>query len=210
MIVQTTTKPTRINAPMFIGARVILAGEAKLAGVMSEVADTVENVTKQFIDACHAAGVPKNEQGCDALGKSIMDALTEAIREALPNLAGISKAEAESLREADVWLLGPLNRKTMSQYALGAKRAFYFGIDWMPSLKNDKTRILPWSTKGGSGSSESAGKAGKVESTDRAALDATLSKALKQARMLGLGGFAADMEALCADCLDGFKLSTEE
>ena len=47
-------------------------------------------------------------------------------------------------------------------------------------------------------------KAGAVKTTDRAALDATLSKALAQARLLGLDGFAAEILDLCLDALDGF------
>jgi hypothetical protein len=48
-------------------------------------------------------------------------------------------------------------------------------------------------------------KAGKIESTDRKALDATLSKAIKQARLLGLTEFAADIVDLCIESLDDFK-----
>jgi hypothetical protein len=48
-------------------------------------------------------------------------------------------------------------------------------------------------------------KTGKVESTDRAALDETLFKALKQARLLGLTGFASELIDLCAESLDGFE-----
>jgi hypothetical protein len=47
-------------------------------------------------------------------------------------------------------------------------------------------------------------KAGAVKTTDRAALDATLSKALAQARLLGLDSFAAEILDLCLDALDGF------
>ncbi len=47
-------------------------------------------------------------------------------------------------------------------------------------------------------------KAGAIKTTDRAALDATLSKALAQARLLGLTEFAARVLDLCIDTLDGF------
>ena len=53
--------------------------------------------------------------------------------------------------------------------------------------------------------SEAKPKTGKVESTDRAALDKTLSKALKQARLLGLTEFAAVLLDHCVDSLDEFK-----
>lgn len=48
-------------------------------------------------------------------------------------------------------------------------------------------------------------KAGKIESTDRKALDATLSKAIKQARLLGLNEFAAELVDLAIESLDDFK-----
>lgn len=53
--------------------------------------------------------------------------------------------------------------------------------------------------------SEAKPKTGKVEVTDRAALDQTLSKAIKQARLLGLTEFAAVMLDHCVDSLDDFK-----
>lgn len=53
--------------------------------------------------------------------------------------------------------------------------------------------------------SEAKPKTGKVEVTDRAALDQTLSKALKQARLLGLLEFAAVMLDHCIESLDEFK-----
>ena len=48
-------------------------------------------------------------------------------------------------------------------------------------------------------------KSGKVTSTSRTDLDKTLSKALAQARMLGLTEFAATMLDHCLDSLEGFK-----
>jgi len=52
-------------------------------------------------------------------------------------------------------------------------------------------------------------KTGKVEVTDRAALDQTLSKALKQARLLGLLDFAAVLLDHCIESLDDFSEATE-
>jgi hypothetical protein len=52
-------------------------------------------------------------------------------------------------------------------------------------------------------------KTGKVETTDRAALDQTLSKALKQARLLGLLDFAAVLLDHCIESLDDFSEATE-
>ena len=53
-------------------------------------------------------------------------------------------------------------------------------------------------------------KSGKVTSTSRTDLDKTLSKALAQARMLGLTEFAADMLDHCLESLDGFKEITND
>jgi hypothetical protein len=57
--------------------------------------------------------------------------------------------------------------------------------------------------------SEAKPKTGKVESTDRAALDKTLSKALKQARLLGLLDFAAVLLDHCIESLDDFTEAAE-
>ena len=56
---------------------------------------------------------------------------------------------------------------------------------------------------------EAKPKTGKVETTDRAALDQTLSKALKQARLLGLLDFAAVLLDHCIESLDDFSEATE-
>jgi hypothetical protein len=207
MIVKTTTKPT-VTAPAFVGALAIFNTEAKLSKALSAAADAVQVTMQSYVDACLGAGLPKTEDGCKAIGKAIVGAMAEVIRENLPSTAGVSKKDAANMDLPALWTLSPIPKKTITEYAQGAQRAFFHGVPWSPRLKNDPDKGLPWGKA--KGSAGSAGTAGKVESTDRAALDATLSKALRQARMLGLGGFAADMEALCADCLDGFKLSTEE
>ena len=48
-------------------------------------------------------------------------------------------------------------------------------------------------------------KAGSVKTTDRAALDATICKALQQARLLGLTEFAAEILDVCLESLEGFS-----
>lgn len=53
-------------------------------------------------------------------------------------------------------------------------------------------------------------KSGAVKSTTREALDKTLTKAIQQARLLGLTGFAAEMFDLCNDSLDGGFKEIEE
>lgn len=53
--------------------------------------------------------------------------------------------------------------------------------------------------------SKSDKSAGAVKSTTREALDKTLTKAMQQARLLGLTEFAAEVLDLCIESLDGFK-----
>jgi len=82
-------------------------------------------------------------------------------------------------------------------YATSFWIAFEEGIPFQRDLYNGR--------KPASEAKEPKAKAGKVESTDRKALDATLSKAIKQARLLGLTEFAADIVDLCLEALDDFK-----
>ena len=131
------------------------------------------------VDAAIVAGVPKTEQGVKALQQAF------------------TKSEAmEAAVEA-----GLLERKTVTEYAQSLARAFYHGVPFTPALKNDKALGLPW----GKASGATAKTAGAVKTTDRAALDATLCKALEQARMLGLTEFAAVLLDHCFEALDGFK-----
>jgi hypothetical protein len=74
--------------------------------------------------------------------------------------------------------------------------AFEQGIAFQRDLNNKKENA---------GEKSSEPKSGKVTSTSRTDLDKTLSKALAQARMLGLTEFAADILDLCIESLDDFK-----
>jgi hypothetical protein len=195
------TTPT-INAPEFVGAKALYVAERTLNRASSKYSDDVENLMGKYVDACRVAAVPKTEAGCKALAKAIMQGMTEVIRANLPITANVSKKDAYTMDERSVWTLGPILRKTMVEYAASAQRAFFHGVAWSAGLKNDPAYGLPW---GKAGKTSSTTKAGPIESTDRAALDQTLFKALKQARMLGLLDFAASLGVLCADRLDGFK-----
>ena len=75
--------------------------------------------------------------------------------------------------------------------------AFETAVPFQRDLVNQKSEAK---TK-----KESTTKAGAVTSTSRTDLDKTLSKALAQARMLGLTEFAATMLDHCLESLEGFK-----
>jgi hypothetical protein len=79
--------------------------------------------------------------------------------------------------------------------------AFEQGIPFQRDLNNKKEST---------DDKVSTPKSGKVTSTSRTDLDKTLSKAIQQARMLGLTEFAADLLDQCLDSLDGFKEVTND
>lgn len=116
------------------------------------------------------------------------------------------KAMGAAIRDSqvvvDLVATGAMEKKTFTEYAQGAMRALHYGVPFAADLKNDPVMALPWGKTGKAGGSA---KSGKVVSTSRTDLDKTISKALAQARALGLTEFAADMLDLCLDSLDGFK-----
>jgi len=92
---------------------------------------------------------------------------------------------------------GYIQKSAGANYQTSFWIAFEEGIPFQRDLYNGR--------KTASEAKEPKAKAGKIESTDRKALDATLSKAIKQARLLGLTEFAADIVDLCLEALDDFK-----
>ena len=121
------------------------------------------------------------------------------------------KALGKEIRESEVVLnlvaKGAMEKKTFTEYAQSAMRAAYWNLPFEASLKNNPELALPWSKKSTGGDGK---KSGGVQTTDRAALDATLCKAIKQARLLKLEGFAADLLDLAMDALADFKEITEQ
>lgn len=95
-----------------------------------------------------------------------------------------------------------IKAKSAAQYQSCFWLAFEKGVPFSRSLINDKA-----ATKKADGASKATAtpKAGKVESTTRIELDKTLSKAIKQARLLGLTEFAAVLVDHCIASLDSFK-----
>lgn len=93
---------------------------------------------------------------------------------------------------------GHLESSTGKSYQTCFWIAFEQGVTWAPDLANKKS-------KSDGEAKASAKPSGAVQSTSRIDLDKTLSKAMAQARLLGLTEFAAELVDLCVDCLDGFK-----
>ena len=106
---------------------------------------------------------------------------------------GQIKAMFDAICEA-----GFVSKSSAASYQSAFWIAFEQGIPFQRDLNNKKDKP--------EGEAKTSAKAsGAVQSTSRADLDKTLSKAMAQARLLGLLEFAADLVDLCADSLDGFK-----
>ena len=91
---------------------------------------------------------------------------------------------------------GFISKASGAQYQSAFWIAFESGVEFSRDLVNKKSEAKKDAT---------ATTSGKVVSTSRTDLDKTLSKALAQARMLGLTEFAATMLDHCLESLDGFK-----
>jgi hypothetical protein len=160
------------------GKQVLKATEA-LDKVAVKSKDAIAMTLQQFVDA-NAQANGRSEASCKALQKAI--------------------AESEVVNNSVA--LGQMERKTWTEYAQSAARALYWNVPFEQGLKNDSEKALPWSKKS---KTDSTTKAGAVQSTSREALDATLSKAIQQARLLGLTEFSATLLDHCLDSLEGFK-----
>jgi hypothetical protein len=96
---------------------------------------------------------------------------------------------------------GFISKSSAASYQSAYWIAFEQGIEFQRDLNNKKDKA-----EGESGEAKTSTKAsGAVQSTSRTDLDKTLSKAMAQARLLGLLDFAADLVDLCQDRLDGFE-----
>lgn len=105
---------------------------------------------------------------------------------------GQIKAMFDAITEA-----GFISKSSAASYQSAFWIAFETGVSFQRDLNNKKDK-----PEGEAKASPKA--AGGVQSTSRKDLDKTLSKAMAQARLLGLTEFAAELVDLCIDRLDGF------
>ena len=174
---QVQNTQATINFDSF--ARDIVKGYKTFDKAQSKLSTTVETTMQKFVDHVSVT-LGRDEKACKALQKAI----------------------ADSQVVIDTVAAGIMEKKTFTEYAQSAARALHYNVPFAASLKNDDTKKLPWSKKSGG---TATAKAGKVTSTTREELDKTISKALAQARTLGLTELAADILDLCIERLDGFK-----
>lgn len=173
---------------------------------------TVQNATPLNFDR-FASEIVKGYKTFDKAQSKLSQTVCTTMQQFVDHVAvtrGRDKAACEAMRKAigdsqvviDTVAAGIMEKKTFTEYAQSAMRALHYNVPFAPSLKNDKEKALPWGKATGATATP---KAGKVTSTTRDELDKTLSKALAQARALGLTDFAADVLDIALERLDGFK-----
>lgn len=177
------TKPVLIVPSFESTARAIVAANSKVEKSKKDFDKALRESMDKFIDAYFLATGLRDEKTCKAMQRAIMD--SDTVRSAPDN------------RLDD----GIMKLKTWKEYASGAVRALHFNVRFHADLKNKPEYVVPWSTK----KSASDAKAGKIKVTSRAEMDKTLSKAIAQARLINLEGFAADLLDLCQESLSDFK-----
>jgi enoyl-[acyl-carrier-protein] reductase (NADH) len=197
-IAKTKTKTDTIIAPSFVaaGARITVAFQ-KFDKASQDLEDGLQNAFQKFIDQCTVAGMPRTKESCDAIKKAIATACDEGTGMLATAIA-----------------TGGLERKTIIEYGSGAQRAFFHGIKWYSSLKNETAEnlTLPWgktkkATKAGVNIETT--KAGAVSTTTVEELAKTLSKAIEQARLLQMRDFANELGGFVASYLDSFKFTSK-
>ena len=104
---------------------------------------------------------------------------------------GQIKAMFDAITEA-----GFISKSSAASYQSAFWIAFETGVPFQRDLNNKP--------KAESEAKTNPKASGGVQSTSRKDLDKTLSKAMAQARLLGLTEFAAELVDLCIDRLDGF------
>jgi hypothetical protein len=159
-------------------AKKIVSAYSSADKAQIKLREVVQVAMQQFIDTCAQAN-GRTEASCKALQKAIKESEVAA------------NSVAKGLMEAKTW----------TEYSQSAARALYWNVDFEPSLKNDADKKLPWSKK----ATNQTTAAGKTVSTDRAALDKTISKAIHLARLLGLEELAATWLDAAIERLADFK-----
>jgi len=160
-----------------------------------------KNLTSKVIKLFHGEGdtLAKIRSDQDKAINVVLDAMTIACDkpkdEFMKGNAKTNNARKEIKEMFDAIISPTCSKASAAQYQSAFWIAFETGVEFQRDLVNKKS-----DTK-----KESAPKAGKVTSTSRTDLDKTLTKALAQARMLGLTEFAAEMLDLCIESLDDFK-----
>jgi hypothetical protein len=160
-----------------------------------------KNLTSKVIKLFHGEGetLAKIRTTQDQAINAVLDAMTIACDkpkvEFMKGNAKTNDARREVKEMFDAIVSPTCSKASAAQYQSAFWIAFETGVAFQRDLVNKKSDAK----------NDATPKAGKVTSTSRTDLDKTLSKALSQARMLGLTEFAAEMLDLCIESLDDFK-----
>ena len=160
--VKTVSVPSFTNAAKALGK-----AYESFDSATAKLSATVCATFTQYLDACTLAGVGKTEKEINAIGKAIRENETVA--------AFVAS--------------GAFEKKTFTEYAQSAMRAYYHGVEFAPGLKNDKAMGLPW----GGAKSAKVTKAGPVQNTTLESAHKTMAKALEQYRLVFQRDLAADL-----------------
>ena len=171
-----------INTPSFNNAATAIIKALTAAdNAAAKYSVTLATTMQQYLDGCAVLGMVRDNAAVKAIGNEIRTC--QAMLDAVAT--------------------GMLEKKTVTEYAQSAMRAYFHDVAFAQGLKNDPDYQIP--NANGDVKVKAPSKSGKVSETTREALDKTISKMLEQARLLGLNEFAADMLDVCLDSLDGFK-----
>lgn len=177
MIVNTSiSKVSTVVIPSFDTFAKSIVSVQRQADAASIKASTsiVQNIQK-FLDSCAVADVPRTGAGVKALGKAI--------------------------RECQVFVdavaVGYFEKKTITEYAQGAMRAYFHSVEFSPTLKNDPDFKIP-------GTDGKVKTNGSVRTTDNEAVFKTARKLLDQLRILERDDCAANILDVMLGAFDGF------
>jgi hypothetical protein len=163
---------------MFNAKPVILALERGDQATI-KASQRVAIIFNQFIDAQRVYGLSKDAKGAKIIGTMVREGF------------------------ADFVATGAILKSTASNYATGAARAFYHGVEWTPRTFMQPELAVP---------SASTGKtkvSGSVKTTDLKALIKTLAKALEQSRVMKYDASASGIVDLIIELDPDFKESAE-
>jgi hypothetical protein len=161
-------------------ARAIITAQAKADRMSSKTGAVIAQSIQQHIDACAVANVPRDLQGVNAIGK------------------GIRECQAF----IDAVAIGTFEKKTITEYAQGAMRAYFHNVEFSASLKNDPEFKIP--AKDGS-----VKKSGSVSTTTADATAKTAQKLIAQLRALGHDDTAAGIVDVMLESFAEFTEAAE-
>lgn len=159
----------------------------------------VSKVTKAFAGEAKALSKARAEQ--DKAIQAHIDAMRIAMGKT-PMAAFLKGNAAKNEARGEVKAM--FDSLVTAEYIGASAGRNYQTSYWMAFEQNVPFQRDLFTSKPKAESKASDKKAGEVKSTTREALDKTLSKAIAQARLLGLTEFAAEMLDLCIESLDGF------